>query len=230
MNEDTSTAGAVPKEGAGKTSLRKPTQARGKARVDAILVAASELIVEQGIAGVTMHALAHRSRTSIGSLYHFFADRESVLEAARERHRAATLAIAATLVDVPTGDWRTMVVAEVIERIVTPFIDYVGSRPDYVPLMRGQALGDDSPYLIRAMDRIIESRLPGLDAQTRADWALMLHLIAGGTMSAGLQFDASRTDLYTRELKRAMASYLGAVEQEWVERGNQRPVDEYLPV
>ena len=197
-----------------KTAMtgRSPRQARGQARIDAVLTAAAELIAEQGLAGVTMHALARRANTSIGSLYHFFPDRESVLEAARQRHVAASQAISGELGKVPAAEWRRLSAAAVIERLSMPFITYLRSHPDYLPLTSGRLFEEDTAGFLRVMQQVLEARLPALDERTRDDYALMLHLIASGAMHAGLQLDTGRVELYLREVPLAMAAYLEKVE------------------
>ncbi|WP_218184752.1 TetR/AcrR family transcriptional regulator [Luteibacter sp. UNCMF366Tsu5.1] len=197
-----------------KTAMtgRSPRQARGQARIDTVLKSAAELIAEQGLAGVTMHSLARRANTSIGSLYHFFPDRESVLEAARQRHVAATHAISEELGKVPAAEWRRLSAAAVIDRLSRPFITYLRSHADYLPLTSGRLFEEDSAGFLRVMRQVLSARLPTLDESARDDYALMLHLIASGAMHAGLQLDASRVDLYLREIPLAMTAYLERVE------------------
>ncbi|MEM6745877.1 MAG: TetR/AcrR family transcriptional regulator [Pseudomonadota bacterium] len=58
---------------------KEPTQARGRARVDAILKAASALAAEQGHLDFKMTAVAERAGVPIGSLYQFFPSRTALL-------------------------------------------------------------------------------------------------------------------------------------------------------
>ena len=65
-----------------RPTSRKPCQARGQQRVEAILEAAGSLIAaESSISALTMHKLAEAAQTSIGSLYHFFPDKDCVIAA-----------------------------------------------------------------------------------------------------------------------------------------------------
>jgi len=59
---------------------REPSQPRGQKRVDAILDAAEQLIAEQGMDAATMNAISERAGASIGSLYHFFPNREAIFQ------------------------------------------------------------------------------------------------------------------------------------------------------
>jgi AcrR family transcriptional regulator len=194
------------------TVARPPTQARGLARVDTILNAAAGLITDDGLAGVTMHALARRSRTSIGSLYHFFPDRESVLDALRQRHLSATRDISQRLGSEPAEAWRKDSAGLVIERVVTPFVTYLRGHADYLQLMRERMSEEDGADFIHVIRRVLEARLPELESDQRDDYVLMLHLIASGVMNAGLQVDPGRAEVYLREIPRAMTAYLETIE------------------
>lgn len=68
---------------------RTPQQRRGRARVEAVLDACAILLWEEGPGELTMHKLAKRAKTSIGSLYHFFPDKDAVIDALCQRHLVA---------------------------------------------------------------------------------------------------------------------------------------------
>jgi AcrR family transcriptional regulator len=68
-----------------KSSAVEPKRARGRARVEAILVAASRVFAEQGYDRATMTEIAARSSTAIGSLYRFFPTKEALGEALLQR-------------------------------------------------------------------------------------------------------------------------------------------------
>ncbi|WP_254658310.1 helix-turn-helix domain-containing protein [Pseudomonas lundensis] len=51
-----------------------------------ILDACARLMVGKGVLSLTMHGIAKEAGTSIGSLYHFFRDKEEVLSALGRRH------------------------------------------------------------------------------------------------------------------------------------------------
>jgi len=57
-----------------------PKRARGRARVEALLEAASAVFAERGYDQATMTEIAARSQTAIGSLYRFFPTKEAMGE------------------------------------------------------------------------------------------------------------------------------------------------------
>lgn len=66
-------------------SRRKPTQDRAEATVTAILDATAELLVRDGYAKASTNRIARRAGVSIGSLYHYFDDKDAIVKALVER-------------------------------------------------------------------------------------------------------------------------------------------------
>ena len=67
-------------------SSRIPVQKRGQQRVEAILDAAEAVFGEMGVDAATTNAIAERAGASVGSLYHFFANKDAILYALAERY------------------------------------------------------------------------------------------------------------------------------------------------
>jgi AcrR family transcriptional regulator len=65
---------------------RSPQQERSRVTVEAILEAAGLLLVEKGLAGASTNAIAIKAGVSIGSLYQYFPNKESIFLALLERH------------------------------------------------------------------------------------------------------------------------------------------------
>lgn len=65
---------------------RAPQQERGQRRVEQILDAAESVFVELGVGAATMQVIADRAESSMGSLYHFFPNKESIVEALGARY------------------------------------------------------------------------------------------------------------------------------------------------
>jgi AcrR family transcriptional regulator len=65
---------------------KKPRQERARQTVDAILEAAAQVFERHGYAAGTTNRIAERAGISIGSLYQYFPNKDSVLVAIIERH------------------------------------------------------------------------------------------------------------------------------------------------
>jgi len=65
---------------------RTPRQERSRLTVEAILEAAGLLLVDKGLAGASTNAIAKKAGVSIGSLYQYFPNKESIFLALLESH------------------------------------------------------------------------------------------------------------------------------------------------
>ncbi|WP_374377327.1 TetR/AcrR family transcriptional regulator [Dongia sp.] len=77
-----------------KSVMRKaPSQSRSRATVAAIVEAATRILAAQGWAAFTTNKVAEAAGVSIGSLYQYFPDKLSLIEAIRKQHLDDCLAV-----------------------------------------------------------------------------------------------------------------------------------------
>ncbi len=81
-------AGAAPVTRATSGRRRVPTQARSRLKVEHLLDAAADLVVERGLEAVTTRDIAEAAGVPVASLYQYFAAKEDVLLAIAERDMA----------------------------------------------------------------------------------------------------------------------------------------------
>ncbi len=62
-----------------RKARKAPRQARSRATVEAILEAATRILEEQGLAGLSTNQIAERAGVSIGSLYQYYPARDAIL-------------------------------------------------------------------------------------------------------------------------------------------------------
>lgn len=76
---------------------KTPRQQRSRASVDCVLEAAAQVLEASGEAGFNTNAVAERAGVSIGTLYRYFPDKQSIVialaEREREAHRQAMIAV-----------------------------------------------------------------------------------------------------------------------------------------
>lgn len=77
----TSTTVAKEKKKKKKLQLKAPTQERSKQTVNTLITSCSQILREEGFFGVTTDKVAKLAGISIGSLYQFFGNKESVVSA-----------------------------------------------------------------------------------------------------------------------------------------------------
>ena len=74
---------------AARVKVRKvPHQERSKVMVDAILEAAAQVFAELGYARATTNKIAERAGVSVGSLYQYFPNKDSLIASLHEVHHA----------------------------------------------------------------------------------------------------------------------------------------------
>jgi AcrR family transcriptional regulator len=102
-----------------RSGLRKlPTQARSRARVEAILKAAGALLGEVGYDGVTTNLIAERAGVPVGSIYQFFETKDDIIAALVERFQARIHKLASEELDAASAAWdRHVFVAKLVDGI-----------------------------------------------------------------------------------------------------------------
>lgn len=65
---------------------KEPRQARSRATVEAVVEAGARILSKQGWSGFTTNKVAEAAGVSIGSLYQYFPDKLSLVDAIRRRH------------------------------------------------------------------------------------------------------------------------------------------------
>ena len=199
---------------------RAPAQARGQRRVEAVLDAAGAMIRESGLEGLTVHGLAQRAGTSIGSMYHFFPDLDAVIVGLADRHLRGFKPLVAALAERPAREWSRMSAAAAADAIVTPFFSYLRRHPDILPLYaspeRTSRFGKWMEEMKRAgldiIERILAARGPSVPREARRARAAVVVGLLEGTTTLLIRSKASEV-LVVEELTRAMTAYLEAVDR-----------------
>ena len=197
---------------------RAPQHERGRRRVDAILDAASALLLEGGLAAVSVDAVAKRSQTSKSSMYHFFPDRDSIVRALAERH-VATITDYDGFETADAAAWARLPVEQAVDRYLEPFVRYVADHPDVLPCMRAAARLSGGTAAEAALDAlalgraelVIGARQPGATPAERRARAATLYAVTVGTMEvmARLSGGPPRATAL-RELRQVLIAYLSA--------------------
>lgn len=113
---------------AGAPSLRRPPmQARSRRRVEHVLDTAARLVDELGPEAVSTASIASAAGVSIGWLYDFFPNRESVFDAVVERSFEKVTPLADSVHEaMPDADWR-----EALAAVVWALFDFYRDEPGF---------------------------------------------------------------------------------------------------
>lgn len=107
---------------------RVPQQDRGQRRVDRILDAAAEAIAELGVDALTTNAIAARAKTSVGSLYQFFPNKDAIVQALAARYASAFEALKDRVMALEVAD---LPLERMMRGIVEPIAAYCDTNPAY---------------------------------------------------------------------------------------------------
>jgi AcrR family transcriptional regulator len=101
------------------TNPRKlPKQDRSKVTVEAILEATTHILVEEGYDKANTNRIAERAGISIGSLYQYFPNKESLLTALMEQHAQEMAELVATKLDRLFDSPLEIAIPEIITAVV----------------------------------------------------------------------------------------------------------------
>jgi AcrR family transcriptional regulator len=201
--------------GAPAAVRRTPLQERSADTVEHILAAASELLGQIPPEELTTSLIARQAGISVGGLYRFFPDKQSIIDAVAVRHmqefKAALLRRVArlALADGPTF----------LSRIIDAYVAFLDERPDFRAIALGrhvsaqarksQAEPDSGPAaLVRwfLMRRLGVSKSADLDLKLRVLIETGERLIA----YAYIQPTAAERRRVIAEMKRLLSNYLFA--------------------
>lgn len=133
-----------------------PTQARSRERVERILDATAQLVLVDGIDGLTTRSIADAAELPVASLYQYFSDKEAVLLALCERDMAEMDdQVARDLAAVPD-----LTIAIMVETAMRAFVKVYHRRPAFMQIwMRGRTNNAVYDYGRHHNKRIAENLL-----------------------------------------------------------------------
>jgi AcrR family transcriptional regulator len=136
---------------------REPRQARSRARLAQILAAADEILAAEGVEALTVRRIAERAGVPVGSLYQFFPDKGSVVDAVARAYIAEfDAAVEALVSSADDGDaGEAGVWSDPVGRIVDEFAALYRSHPGYVALWSGRHLSQELARADEANNQLI---------------------------------------------------------------------------
>ena len=193
---------------------REPAGERGRRRRELILDTAAEMLVKEGPEGLNTNALAARAGIAVCSVYQYFANKEAILLALGQRYLEQ---MAENTVAALQQDLSGLSMQEMVDRVVTPMIDFERSNPAFGHFTLGPEAGMAEgarrvdQEILTAIHALLLRVRPGLeDADawniarvTKALYKGMSYLIHEEGDIPGPNLDASLD-----ELKQVMAGYL----------------------
>lgn len=170
----------------------------------------------EGLAELSMQKIAKRARTSIGSMYHFFPDRQAVIKALADRHVESMKALVTEIEQVCDGKWLRFSSGEVIQYLFSPYAQYLHEHSDYLPVMREMNLPNEKSPFVSLIVKVFKLRQPDENEEYIIKQAMLLQSMVAGTLHHVFKTSPSNVRFSLAELPTVLSLYLSSKE----EKGN----------
>jgi AcrR family transcriptional regulator len=195
---------------------RQPRQERGERRVEEILDAAAEVIAEVGVDAATTNAIAERAGSSVGSLYHFFPNKEAIIRALASRYDGELRAVNQAAIPEAAAK---LPVPEMVEGIVTPLAHFIERNPAYMPVFHatrdprnpGCMTEDLTETIVGLVEHLMAARTPSVPADLRRLRAGVAVELVHRMLNYAWTAPPAQREKIVRELKRLLALYAGMI-------------------
>jgi AcrR family transcriptional regulator len=130
-------------EGAISASPRRlPVQSRSHLTVQRILDATSSLLTHVPLVDITTTRIATQADLSIGALYRFFPDKQTIIDAIAVRHvkqfRASLEATVLPAIEREFANLETFDPVKILDNVVDAYIVYLDAHPDFRTISFGR--------------------------------------------------------------------------------------------
>jgi AcrR family transcriptional regulator len=210
-----STTEAIP------SARRTPVQSRSHQTVARILDAASSLLTQMPLEDVTTTRIAVEAGLSIGALYRFFPDKQTIIDAIAVRHveqfRVSLEETVMTVLEREFANLETFDPSKILDSVVDAYIVYLDSHPDFRTISFGRYISAATkereaspnvglPALLKnfMLERLGIPNTPELDLMLRVVSETGERLIA----YAYEQPSREERDRIVAEMKKLLAGYL----------------------
>ncbi|WP_036144627.1 TetR/AcrR family transcriptional regulator [Luteibacter sp. 9135] len=187
---------------------RAPQQERGRKRQEAIIDATAALIAEGGVDSVTMQAVAQRASSSVGSMYHFFRNREQLLDELAQRHADALEDIFKQCDGISKERWRSMPAEEMIQALFGQPLHYFARHPDALITLRFHDQEGPDRFQLLLTD-VMGARIGSMRGKKVAE---VLYALASGTLLFAKDRKHLNAQYILKTIPSALLAYVESIE------------------
>jgi AcrR family transcriptional regulator len=200
---------------------RSPVQPRGHQTIQRVLDAASSLLEHTPLEDVTTSRIAAEAGISIGALYRFFPDKQTIIDAIAVRHveqfRASLVGTVLKSVAAQLSKLQKLSPAAMLSAIIDAYIVYLDAHPDFRAISFGRHISAATRERQVSPDSGVTAllkrfMLEQLDAADTAELDLKLRLVseAGERLIAHAYEQPTREEreCVIAEMKTMLAGYL----------------------
>jgi AcrR family transcriptional regulator len=191
-----------------------PTQARSRERLRRVLDAADEVLVQEGAAAFTTNRIAQAAGIPVGSVYHYFPDKEAIVQALALTYWSDFEDLVAAAAEIDEREPLTDPGAVVIDALAAGF----RARPGFLALwyggLRTQHIRDATrptrSAIARSIERILQVHWSDAPPAARAVAAQMAVLAGDGLLREAFRIDPNGDPGLLAESKIMLDAYIAA--------------------
>jgi AcrR family transcriptional regulator len=191
---------------------RVPQQARSRARIEDILDAASGLLASTGPEALTTTRIAEHAGISVGSLYQYFPDKGSIVDALARRYLDEFEALMTDFAEAPES-------GDLVGSLIDAFADRYRAEPGYRALWFGRHLSDELSEadrqnklaLAEGVRKLLVSRGLARDGAALRNICRAAVLTADALLQEAFRADPRGERALLDEAKRILRAYLAEV-------------------
>jgi AcrR family transcriptional regulator len=200
---------------------RSPVQPRGHQTIQRVLDAASSVLEHTPLEDVTTSRIAAEAGISIGALYRFFPDKQTIIDAIAVRHveqfRASLVGTVLKTVAAQLTKLQKLSPAAMLGAIIDAYIVYLDAHPDFRALSFGRHISAATRERQVSPDSGVTAllkrfMLEQLDTADTAELDLKLRMVSeAGERLIAYAYEQPTRDDHDRviaEMKKMLASYL----------------------
>jgi AcrR family transcriptional regulator len=195
---------------------RAPRQQRSKDRVEAILEAALELVVEQGAEALAMREVARRAGVQISSIYQYFPSKAAIIRELARRNLERVHEVLANEVEQLFAGRRRPAPSTAVNRVVDVYFAHYRDHPDAMAVWAG-AQSDPELQQLEVKDTRSTARfmVPPLAKILRRDdeeaiyaLALLMNEVTSAAVRLALSVEPPLREQLVKDLKSMLIATL----------------------
>lgn len=198
---------------------RPPRQNRGQRRIEAVLDAAEAVIAEVGVEAATTNAIAARAGAGMGSLYHFFSNKEAIVAALADRYAARMR---------PRTEYRAqpelsrVPLSRMVDLIVDPLVEFFRRAPAYWHVFHAthtHGVGSQCDHqmqelVVHHVEGIIGERAPHVPPKRRRVLAMVEVEFVHAMLAFAFASPSKQRPAVIAEIKRLLALHAEMIEKD----------------
>jgi AcrR family transcriptional regulator len=196
-------------------------QARSRATLERILISAGQIFDEVGFEAATMEAIAIRAEVSIGSVYRFFNDKQSLILTLADRWKARCDEMFAQLYTPASLDRDAdAVIDDFITWLGQLLSEFAGARALLSAALVAPEHSDNDAWT-REVEGFIDHYAPGFPPTRRRTAALTYKSVTSALVVAAV-YAGPAMDRHLREARSVLGGYIHELTREAAEAAAQR--------